>query len=281
MVLYTCEKCNKEFNQKSNYLKHINRKKPCITNENNIIIYKCEKCNKDFNYKTSYLYHINKINSCYTVNFEEKCNSLEIELINLKKDLELLTNKNIILESENKTLNNLVNKCFENNKTIKTKTNNNTTNNINNTINNINVNLVPFGMENIDDLTPEEKKIILNSGMFCSVMCAKKLNCNPRLPQYHNISFTNLRSNDAKIYDKDKTWKTVDKEDLFETVIPRRIDDVNLLIENEDIKISPYMDNLVKKGTDEDEVVKNTKIKKRFYRTVYDLIKSKEKKKLT
>jgi len=281
MVLYTCEKCNKEFNQKSNYLKHINRKKPCITNENNIIIYKCEKCNKDFNYKTSYLYHINKINSCYTVNFEEKCNSLEIELINLKKDLELLTNKNIILENENKTLNNLVNKCFENNKTIKTKTNNNTTNNINNTINNINVNLVPFGMENIDDLTSEEKKIILNSGMFCSVMCAKKLNCNPRLPQYHNISFTNLRSNDAKIYDKDKTWRTVDKEDLFETVIPRRIDDVNSLIENEDIKISPYMDNLVKKGTDEDEVVKNTKIKKRFHRTVYDFDKNKEKKKLT
>ena len=283
MVLYTCEKCNKEFNQKSNYLKHINRKKPCITNENNIIIYKCEKCNKDFNYKTSYLYHINKINSCYTVNFEEKCNSLEIELINLKKDLELLTNKNIILENENKTLNNLVNKCLENNKTIKTNntTNNNNTNNTINNINNINVNLVPFGMENIDDLTPEEKKIILNSGMFCSVMCAKKLNCNPRLPQYHNISFTNLRSNDAKIYDKDKTWRTVDKEDLFETVIPRRIDDVNLLIENEDIKISPYMDNLVKKGTDEDEVVKNTKIKKRFHRTVYDFDKSKEKKKLT
>jgi hypothetical protein len=29
-----------------------------------------------------------------------------------------------------------------------------------------------------------------------------------------------------------------------------------------------------------DEVVKNTKIKKRFHRTVYDLIKNKEKKKL-
>jgi hypothetical protein len=165
---------------------------------------------------------------------------------------------------------------------------------------------VPFGMENLDDLTPEEKKTILNAGMFCSVMCAKKLNCNPRLPQYQNIAFTNLRSNDAKIYDKDKTWKTVDilAEDLFETVIPRRIDDiltaeaarqhqreyaeappgaddVNLLIENEEIKISPYMDNLVKKGTDEDEVVKNTKVKKRFHRTVYDFNQSKEKKKLT
>jgi hypothetical protein len=109
-------------------------------------------------------------------------------------------------------------------------------------------------------------------------MCAKKLNCNPRLPQYQNITFTNLRSNDAKIFDKDKTWKTIDKEDLFETVIPRRIDDVNLLIENEEIKISPYMENLMKKGIDEDEVVKDEKIKKRFHRTIYDFQKNKNQK---
>jgi hypothetical protein len=55
-------------------------------------------------------------------------------------------------------------------------------------------------MENLDDLTVEEKTNILNSGFLCSVVCTKKINCNPRLPQYHNISFTNLRSNDAKIY---------------------------------------------------------------------------------
>ena len=260
MVLYICNKCNKNFTRKQAYDIHINRKNPCILDEN-----------------------INKIKELEkTKQLEEKNKQLEYSNKQLEEKNKQLEDRIKSLESENKTLNNLVNKCFENNKTIKTKTNNNTTNNTtNNTINNINVNLVPFGMENIDDLTPEEKKIILNSGMFCSVMCAKKLNCNPRLPQYHNISFTNLRSNDAKIYDKDKTWRTVDKEDLFETVIPRRIDDVNSLIENEDIKISPYMDNLVKKGTDEDEVVKNTKIKKRFYRTVYDLIKNKDKKKLT
>jgi hypothetical protein len=132
------------------------------------------------------------------------------------------------------------------NKTTNKTSNKKVTNNTNNTINNF-YNLVPFGMENIDDLTPEEKKTILNAGMFCSVMCAKKLNCNPRLPQYQNITFTNLRSNNAKIYDKDKTWKTIDKEDLFDTVIPRRLDDVNLLIENEEIKLSPYMENLIKK----------------------------------
>ena len=131
-------------------------------------------------------------------------------------------------------------------------------------------------MENLDDLTVEEKTNILNSGFLCSVVCTKKINCNPRLPQYHNISFTNLRSNDAKIYDKDKTWRTVDKEDLFESVILRRIDDVNNILENENIKISPYMDSLVKKGIVEDEVVQNTKIKKRFHRTVYDFNKNKQ-----
>jgi hypothetical protein len=95
------------------------------------------------------------------------------------------------------TLNNLVNKCFENNKTIKTKTNNNTTNNINNTINNINVNLVPFGMENLDDLTPEEKKTILNAGLFCSVMCAKKLNCNPKqiVENYNTRKYKKIKIN--------------------------------------------------------------------------------------
>jgi len=288
MVLYICNKCNKNFTRKQSYEIHINRKKTCIT-ENNV--------NKIINLedKTKNLEEDNNKLKDSNQQLEDSNRQLEVDNKNFENKNRQLTEKNKLyedkikeledriksLESENKTLNNLVNKCFENNKTIKTKTNNNTTNNINNTINNINVNLVPFGMENIDDLTSEEKKIILNSGMFCSVMCAKKLNCNPRLPQYHNISFTNLRSNDAKIYDKDKTWKTVDKEDLFETVIPRRIDDVNLLIENEDIKITPYMDNLVKKGTDEDEVVKNTKIKKRFHRTVYDFDKSKEKKKLT
>ena len=269
MVLYICKKCNKHFNKKQCYDVHTNRKFPCtyedITNKKLDVSDTTDTSNK-------------------TIELEQKNKELEIKIKQLEE-------KNIILENENKTINelykDLLDKCLD--KTIKNKkiSNNNchnTTNNnntTNNTINNINVNLVPFGMENLDDLTPEEKKTILNAGMFCSVMCAKKLNCNPRLPQYQNIAFTNLRSNDAKIYDKDKTWKTVDKEDLFETVIPRRIDDVNLLIENEEIKISPYMDNLVKKGTDEDEVVKNTKVKKRFHRTVYDFNQSKEKKKLT
>ena len=32
MVCYKCDKCDKEFNQKSNYTAHINRKKSCNIN---------------------------------------------------------------------------------------------------------------------------------------------------------------------------------------------------------------------------------------------------------
>jgi uncharacterized C2H2 Zn-finger protein len=99
MVFYKCEKCNKEFHQKSNYLSHINRKKSCITNENtnnntnedivnntndntNIINYKCEKCNKEFNQKCNYLLHINKKNPC---NSKDLINENKILLDKIKE----------------------------------------------------------------------------------------------------------------------------------------------------------------------------------------------------
>jgi hypothetical protein len=250
MVLYKCNKCFKEFTKKHNYESHLNRKFPC---NNNI--------DKDF-----------IITQLQNENIE-----LKNENIELKEEINRLK-----LEKEHEAkeiYKDVLEKYISTNKTTNTtnKISNKKVTNSNNTINNF-YNLVPFGMENIDDLTQEEKKTILNAGMFCSVMCAKKLNCNPRLPQYQNITFTNLRSNNAQIYDKDKTWKTIDKEDLFETVIPRRIDDVNLLIENEEIKLSPYMENLMKKGVEEEEVVKDEEIKKRFHRTVYDFHKNQNQK---
>ena len=30
MVIYSCEKCGKEFSQKGHYTKHLNRKNPCV-----------------------------------------------------------------------------------------------------------------------------------------------------------------------------------------------------------------------------------------------------------
>ena len=73
--LFKCNSCNKEFKYNSLYLKHINRKKPCNSddNENNIIedcidikkeTFNCNNCNKIFMYKSLYLKHINRKNPC-------------------------------------------------------------------------------------------------------------------------------------------------------------------------------------------------------------------------
>lgn len=35
MPLYKCEKCDKEFNKKSNFNSHLNKKNPCFNNPNN------------------------------------------------------------------------------------------------------------------------------------------------------------------------------------------------------------------------------------------------------
>ena len=43
MVKYICDKCKKEFNQKGNYTKHMNKKKPCFVNKEEEI-----KCNIEF-----------------------------------------------------------------------------------------------------------------------------------------------------------------------------------------------------------------------------------------
>ena len=34
MVNYSCEKCGKEFSQKGNYTKHLNKKIPCVVSTN-------------------------------------------------------------------------------------------------------------------------------------------------------------------------------------------------------------------------------------------------------
>jgi hypothetical protein len=61
MVLYTCDKCKKDFNHKSVFTKHIYKKRSCtltIANKNNM----CKKCNKQFSsYMSLYSHTKNKV----------------------------------------------------------------------------------------------------------------------------------------------------------------------------------------------------------------------------
>ena len=62
MVEHKCLKCNKIFGCKSNYIRHINRKKPCdhvLVNPENI----CQVCNK--NNASYYSMYENGPTHCY------------------------------------------------------------------------------------------------------------------------------------------------------------------------------------------------------------------------
>lgn len=50
-MIYTCEKCNKEFQSKTDYTRHLNNKKPCNKNEKELCLFEkciCKHCEKMF-----------------------------------------------------------------------------------------------------------------------------------------------------------------------------------------------------------------------------------------
>ena len=79
MVLYICNKCNKNFTRKQSYDIHINRKNPCILDEN-----------------------INKIKELeYNNQLEKTVEELKNTINNFEEKIKLLEEKNIILHTQN------------------------------------------------------------------------------------------------------------------------------------------------------------------------------------
>jgi len=267
MVFYKCEKCNKEFNQKSNYIVHINRKKSCIINEetdNNILIYKCEKCNKEFTKKYNYLLHINKNNPCNSKDLIKENKILLSKIKKLEKNQKnniQLENKIILLEEENKKINelynNLLDKCIKNNNNIITNNNTNTVNN-----NTINITLKNFGNENYTKLTNDEQFKILKSNKQCISNLIKFLHINDRLPEYKNICIKNLRGKGGYLYEGNK-WLHCNFENLLIILFKNKINDLEKILNSNEGLINfnnNYIQNLIENYTDDmDTFIKNNK----------------------
>jgi len=300
MVLYKCEKCNKEFNQKSNYTSHISRKKSCILDDNikdniinietNIILYKCEKCNKEFNKKFNYLSHINKKNPCNSNDLIEENKILLDKIKKLEKIQKtniVLKNNNIQLEKENIQLktenekinelyNNLLNKCISNNTTNNSNNNSNSNNTTtNNTTNNIiKIKLVNFGQEDYTKLTKEEQNNILKYSNRSISNLIKCLHINDKLPQYKNICIKNLRGKGGYLFENNK-WTHLNYDVLLMMLFNRKFSDLNkILDENNNENISKfYQDNIQKliDNYDEnnDEFIKKNKDAKRIMKTKF------------
>jgi uncharacterized C2H2 Zn-finger protein/glutaredoxin-related protein len=258
MINYICEKCNKEFNKKSNYIKHINRKNPCIKEEINSITYKCENCNKEFDKKINYTNHINKNKKCNIIDLQEKYSNLEIECQQLKQI-------NQELKIENNKINELLEKCITNKNNIITNTNTNiinNTNNTNNTNNIIKIKLVNFGQEKYTKLTKEEKQHILKYSKQSMANLIKYLHINDRMPEYKNVCVKNLRGKGGYLYEDNK-WMHLNYNILLMILFKNKINDLDkILAENENLNISSSknIQGLIDNYTDDmDTFIKNNK----------------------
>jgi uncharacterized C2H2 Zn-finger protein len=270
MVFYKCEKCNKEFNQKCNYISHINKKNSCVnTNEDkNIIIYKCEKCNKEFNRKSNYINHINRKFSCNGIDLENnelllKIKELESKLLTIETEKTFFQNEIVKIKEENikinELYNNLLDKFIKNNNNIITNNTNNT-NNINNNI--INITLTNFGNEKYTKLTNDEQIRILKSNKQCIANLIKFLHINDRLPEYKNICIKNLRGKGGYFYEGNK-WLHCNFENLLMILFKNKINDLEKILNcNEGLLNynNNYIQNLIENYTDDmDTFIKNNK----------------------
>ena len=243
MVVHICITCKREFNKKSNYVKHTkNKKNPCVKDEfnvpqnstivpqnstillNNLIdeLVKepepksnkctCMYCEKIFARIDSLQRHLN--GTCKSkVNYDE--------LDKLKKDMKLIIqnyqkieNNYQNLENENVNLKKEIDEIkiiqIGGNKNNKLNITNNINNNqINNGViqnNTVNIQLVQFGNEDISklNLVDAMKSYLKSTGGNIASSMLKYINLNEQYPENNNICMTDLSREIVKIHDGKK-----------------------------------------------------------------------------
>jgi hypothetical protein len=244
MVLYYCNKCNKSFRKKYNYLVHIQRKKSCIgvnddteesdtgeeienvedienesdniseietEIENEIKKFECNYCDKEFTRKDNLKRHllICKKNNGTVVELQEKINFMCNKISHLEKCLYKTGKKKII-----------------NNNNLQQNITNNNQNNINMIFP---TNTIPLGKEDISFLS--NKNLInmlrimniedLHSRLIELINYNKTLENNQNVIKYKNKLYLSLEL-DSKT--KDKIVKTNTIDELTEKYIKRNID---------------------------------------------------------
>ena len=291
MVLYTCKLCNKEFNRKSNYTRHINRKNKCVilssskdntnvandtdntnhpnsgmaihkTGYNRVNFFKCEYCNNKYKHN----YHLNRhLKSCK----KNKDNELKEELFEL-----LLESQKKQQEQYEKRINELHNEISKMaNSKEKTVNNYNT---YNNTQNVQNIQVLAYNKTDISHLKDKDYKKVLKRGNFCVPNLVDAIHYNPNKPENHNIYIPNMKTGYILCWNG-KTWDIRNREDIIDDIYDEKS---NLLIDKLDeweeigYKLDPVIMTKFRRFLSkmENDVVKN-KVKEELRFLLYNKAK--------
>ncbi len=186
--------------------------------------------------------------------------SLLDEMVNMKNQINKLTDENNSLKS--KLAINMVN-----------NTTNYTDNTINNnTINNntFNIQLVAFGQEQLDHLTDRHYKYIINKGFKSIQELVKFIHFSKNKPENHNIYISNMRDNYVMIYNG-KKWLLKDRAETINDLYDIK---KSILIDKFDELINALPEHAIKKfnrfiNDEQDDVISNN-VKKEIKTILYN-----------
>ena len=223
---YKCDSCDKKFKQKTDFLRHKNRKKPCM----NVPITIDDLCEnvKDIENQCPYCHNTFTQKSSLTRHIEERCvikikqdQQKEDIVQRLIKEMEEMKSKVEVLEKENKNYknqtNNITKNKIRNQQNIQTQ-------NIENQQNNIqNFNLLAFGKEDMSHLADEMYKRILGKGFKSVPMLVEYVHFNKDKPENRNIYISNMRDNWVIIYDGED-WKLKERHEVMRQLLDGKSD---------------------------------------------------------
>jgi hypothetical protein len=280
MPKYQCERCFKDFNQKCEYTRHLNKKFKCkniapkctetapdcteyksiIGDENSEI--RCHYCGTTFTRGSSLTRHIENRCKIKKAN-DAKMEELMTMLIEIKE-----SNKEI--KENNKKLVEDMKKLKEENANYKQIITNNNTQNIQ-TQNNVYVKVVAYGKEDVSKLTDNDYKRIFVRGMNSIPALLEKMHFDKNVPENHNVYISNLRDEYVLMYDG-KKWRLKDREDALQQLYEDKADILETkfeeLIEKLDEPTIKMFKRFLKIKDDDEEKIKV--IKKELKKTLYE-----------
>jgi hypothetical protein len=172
----------------------------------------------------------------------------ELKKINEIKDKEIVEMKKSFEELKKIMLGMMNKKCKMHPKTLQKMINNTNSNNtINMTINN-NIQYVELGDEELNKVFSKKEKMKILCCLSPMDKIIKHTHLNNDYPQFQTIIITNIKGNQAYIYNKNlKKFIVMDKTEILESLIQTRFDDLEEFYNECKDKIDPQQRECLEK----------------------------------
>ena len=228
MVLYTCEKCKKEFSLKGDYTRHLNKKIPCspkitepckksskhteVPIESNPLM--CNYCKKIFSRKDALNRHL--VDRCKVKKSQD--DSKEQLFQKLLADHEELEELKGIVKSQGEEIKELKKENIKYKQVIGHQTNTNiqTQNNI------LNIKLVAYGKEDLSSIPDQIYKELITKGFMSVPALVEQVHFDKNKPEHQNIYMSNVRDDYVLVYDGED-WKLSDRKETLDGLYNEKV----------------------------------------------------------